>query len=1053
VVTTVLQRFASIAPMFCIFLLWCSAAPASAATPDMGLGQYAHRAWKFDDGFAVPPPILAIAQTPDGYLWLGTHTGLWRFDGVNAVPWRSPDGQHLPDNWVGTLATQNRTLWIGTSGGLASWRNGKLTSYPALAGQDVLTILVDREGTVWAGTESRATSTGRLCAIRDNAVRCYGEDGSLGQRIYCLYEDGDGHLWLASSKGLWLWRPGSPRLYPEREPVPGYFHSLTSGADGALFFSGYDGIQEVVGGRLVAFPVTLDLPPGQPPRVLTDTQGGLWLGTINGGLRYIHAGRVDSFAKSDGLSGNRIGTIFEDREGDIWVGTVSGLDEFWRVAAASFSDEQGLSEGVSATLADVDGSIWFATPTGLYRRKDGELTVYRGPERRGKTPAQGTAQSDAREVIVRALPTDTSGSLYQDHRGRIWLGSPSGLGYLWNSRFVSIPGVPRGPLNCITEDDQGNLWIAHRKLGLFRLSPDGQVKLFSWVDLGIGETWRIAFDPLRHGLWLGSSGGRIAFFAEGRIRATYTAGFPGKQAVRDLRLDPDGTLWAATEGGLIILRNGRLTTLTGNNGLPCDVIYSTIDDGAGSIWLHTACGLVRLARADLPARIDSTTRVSIRTTVLDASDGVANSGGGGSFGPNVAKSPDGRLWFANSDGAMMVDPRHLALNALAPPVQIEQITAGGRSYDASPHLRLPPLLRDLEIDYAALSFAAPEKNQFRYKLEGHDRDWVDPGNRRQAFYTDLPPGQYRFRVIASNNSGVWNTKGATLDFSVAPAFWQTWWFCTLCAIALAAILWGIYQLRMRQLAHEAALAREVEARELEMRLELAHENRLATLGQLTASIAHEVNQPLSAAVNYANAALRWLKAQPPDLNETQDALDAVVRAGNRASEIVGRIRAMVKKAPAEDEDVSLNEKILAVLTLTRGEAARHEVTVRVELARDLPTVKGDRVQLQQVLLNLIVNAIEAMSTLTEGPRELVVGSQPHGEGGVAVFVRDTGPGLAPEALEQVFQPFYTSKGSGLGMGLPICASIIEAHGGRIWASPNTPRGAVFQFTLPASRPS
>jgi len=237
----------------------------------------------------------------------------------------------------------------------------------------------------------------------------------------------------------------------------------------------------------------------------------------------------------------------------------------------------------------------------------------------------------------------------------------------------------------------------------------------------------------------------------------------------------------------------------------------------------------------------------------------------------------------------------------------------------------------------------------------------------------------------------------------------------------------------------------------QMHLQLAHENRLATLGQLTASIAHEVDQPLHATVNYANAALRWLEAQPPDLAEARDALAAIIRAGNRASQIVGRIRAMVKNAPAEEEDVSLNEKILTVLEFARDEAAKHDVAVRVELAPDLPSVRGDRVQLQQVLLNLIVNAIEAMSTLTEGPRELVVGSQPHGQGGVAVFVRDTGPGLAPEALEQVFQPFYTSKGSGLGMGLAICASIIEAHGGRIWASPNTPCGAVFQFTLPRMR--
>jgi len=251
----------------------------------------------------------------------------------------------------------------------------------------------------------------------------------------------------------------------------------------------------------------------------------------------------------------------------------------------------------------------------------------------------------------------------------------------------------------------------------------------------------------------------------------------------------------------------------------------------------------------------------------------------------------------------------------------------------------------------------------------------------------------------------------------------------------------------------AALAREAEERRQEMLQQLAHANRLATMGQLTASIAHEVNQPLSATVNYAGAALRWLKAQPPDLQEARDALESIVRSGNRASEIVGRIRAMAKKEPAHEDDIFLNQKIMGVLALAYDEAAKHQIEVFTELAPDLPVLRGDRVQIQQVLLNLIVNAIEAMSTHTEGPRELVVRTEATEDGGAAVFVRDTGPGLEPEALEQVFQPFHTTKAGGMGMGLAICASIIEAHGGRLWASPNEPRGAVFQFTLPPTRPS
>ena len=245
-----------------------------------------------------------------------------------------------------------------------------------------------------------------------------------------------------------------------------------------------------------------------------------------------------------------------------------------------------------------------------------------------------------------------------------------------------------------------------------------------------------------------------------------------------------------------------------------------------------------------------------------------------------------------------------------------------------------------------------------------------------------------------------------------------------------------------------AEARENERRYREVQLELAHANRVATTGQLTASITHEVNQPITAAVTYALAARRFLSAEPPNLREVDDALSLIVREGSRAGEVVGQIRALIKKAPARKDAVEINDAILEVIALTRAEAANNSVSVRTQLAECLPRVQGDRVQLQQVLLNLIINAIEAMRDVGEDERELLIGTRNEPDG-VAVEVRDSGPGFAPAALERVFEAFYTTKPSGLGLGLSICRSIIEAHNGRLWASANLPRGASFQFTLPA----
>jgi len=255
-------------------------------------------------------------------------------------------------------------------------------------------------------------------------------------------------------------------------------------------------------------------------------------------------------------------------------------------------------------------------------------------------------------------------------------------------------------------------------------------------------------------------------------------------------------------------------------------------------------------------------------------------------------------------------------------------------------------------------------------------------------------------------------------------------------------------------AAQASIALEITRRERQYReaqMELAHANRVTTMGQLTASITHEVNQPITAAVTYALAARRWLSAEPPNFHEVDDALSLIVKEGNRAGEVVERVRALIKKVPARKDAVAINDAILEVIALTRAEAANNSVSVRTQFAEGLPRVQGDRVQLQQVMLNLIVNAIQAMSGIGEGARELQISVDAvPSEGGVRIGVRDTGPGLSPESLSRLFEPFYTTKPEGMGMGLSICRSIIEAHGGRLWAIPCEPQGALFQFTIPAT---
>jgi signal transduction histidine kinase/ligand-binding sensor domain-containing protein len=768
---------------------------ALALDPSLDVSQYAHTAWTVRDGFSLGN-VYAMAQTPDGYLWLGSEFGLFRFDGVQPILWQPPAGQQLPDKNINVLlVTRDGTLWIGTFAGLATWSDGRLTLRPELGRDFVASLFEDSDGTVWAGSLGHAASpAGRLCAIRSGGTQCYGEDGAFGRALWALYEDSSGNLWSAAQSGLWRVKPGPPKRYP----TPTELIGLNKTADGHLLVAMHGaGLLQLTGDKLESYPVRsatnsktlLGARDLDSNRLLRDRDGGLWIGTIDRGLIHIHDGRTDVFTNSAGLSGDVILSMLEDHEGNVWVASTGGLDRFRELPVATLSTKQGLSSDAShAVLAAKDGSIWVGSyADGVARWKNGKTTIFR--------KANG-------------LPDDATQSLFQDDDGRIWVSTARGLAYFKDDRFLPTNAVPGGEVHFMAGDKAGNFWLSESKR-LVHLVHGRLVEQLPWSELGDGADALLA-DVKQGGVWLAfwNTGG-VSYYKDGRIRASYTAkdGL-GAGHVPDLQRDTDGAIWGATEGGgLSRLKDDRIATLTTKNGLPCNAIHWSIEDDDHALWLDTACGLVRITRSELDAWIANANR-RIETTVWNASDGVRlSSNAPSSYSPRVAKSTDGRLWFV-AGIVQVVDPHHLAINKLAPPVHIEQIVANHKTYwqnltgSAVSHLRLPSRIRDLEIDYAALSLVAPEKVRFRVMLEGQDKDWRVPVNSRHAHYTNLPPGPYRFRVIAANNSGVWNQQGDTLEFSVDPAYYQTNWFRALCALVFLALLWAAYQYRVRQVHHE-----------------------------------------------------------------------------------------------------------------------------------------------------------------------------------------------------------------------------------------------------------
>ena len=780
-------------------LLLCPS--ALALDPSLNMGQYAHTAWQVREGF-TRGYIRSIAQTPDGYIWLGTGFGLFRFDGVRAEPWQPPlNGEQLPGNFILCLhVARDGTLWIGTRKGLASWKYGKLTRYPDLAALIISSILEDRNGTVWVGGIYSVASSGKLCAINGTNVDCYGSDGALGNGVSGLYEDSHGVLWVVGRDGVWRWRPGPPTFFHMPFGTSSV-QNLGETDDGALLIP--------LPGKLARFGDTkleTSQPYPAPARdvegvvLLRDRDGGIWLGTSGAGVVHLHQGRADVFSKADGLSGDLITSLFEDSEGDVWVATFGGLDRFRNYAVSTYAEHEGLGTvpGWSSVVAGRDGSIWMGTKDGLRMWSHGEVTIY---GRAGDQKSQSTTVwLPVRYVADRGLPDHIPVFVFADNAGRILVSTPHAFGYMENGRFVPIGGVPGGLVSSVAQDRQGNLWIANQDRGLLRLSKDGTVQQISWLSIGHKDgAQSLASDRSTGGLWLGFGGGGVASLRDGRIKETYgRAEGLGAGAVSALYIETDDTVWAATEGGLSRIKNGRVLALTTKNGLPCDAIRWIAQDENHSFWLHMSCGLVRIGRTELDAWAPDSRR-KVKTTVFDNSDGVPNEPIAFRAGSSVTRSSDGKMWFQGLGGASVIDSLHLSSNKTAPPVRIERITANGKSYDASNGLSLPPRNRDLKIDYTALSFVAPGKVLFRYQLEGQDRNW-EIATDREVQYSNLAPGSYVFRVTAANNSGVWNEAGATLKFSIAPAWFQTDWFYASCVLASLLITWTTYRFRMRQVA-------------------------------------------------------------------------------------------------------------------------------------------------------------------------------------------------------------------------------------------------------------
>ncbi|MGD1098402.1 MAG: two-component regulator propeller domain-containing protein, partial [Bryobacteraceae bacterium] len=659
-------------------------------------------------------------------------------------------------------------------------------------------------------------------------------------------------------------------------------------------------------------------------------------------------GRMDHYARADGLSGDLVLNLFEDREGDIWVATEGGLDRFRDLPVATLSAAEGLSPGtVGSVYASNKGGVWVGTGRGLNRINGKSIDVI------GKADGLPSA-------IVKAIVEDRTGTL--------WVDTDAGLAYSQLGRFqpFSMSGTRRiRSIVAAAEDRDGCLWLSDLEQGLIQVRNRSAAQVIPWSRFDNRQAWALAPDSGGGGIWIGfGQGGLVHFTPKGVTDSYTTANGLGGGRVTDLHLSQDGTLWIATEQGLSALRGGRLATLTTAAGLPCDRIHAMVEDDDGALWLNTACGLVRIAASELTGWT-AHPNVKLKSKTFGASDGMQSRLTVNSYFGRAAKSKDGRLWFPVLDGVAVVDPRHLPENRVPPPVQIEQILADHKLYPMGSGMKLPALTKDVQIDYTAFSFVAPERVRFRYRLEGYDREWNEVEGRRQAVYTNLPPRQYRFQVIASNNDGVWNEAGAALLFSIQPAFYQTNWFRLLCVAAFAFLLWALYRLRARQIAAQ---------------LGLRFEDRLAERTR----IARELHDTLLQ--NIAGFALQ-LGGLSKTVTEPASAKDRLRDLRQQAEEWLREARESVWDLRSP---VSVGEDLEAALRktgqqVTRGNSTRFHLTVSGAHRAAPP-------RLQEHLLRITQEA--ARNAIHHGgAKEIKMHLAYLGEDWIRVLIHDNGCGF------------------------------------------------------------
>ncbi|HEX6133603.1 MAG TPA: two-component regulator propeller domain-containing protein [Longimicrobiales bacterium] len=728
--------------------------------------------------------VNAIAQAPDGYLWIGTFGGLARFDGTRFTLVERIDsaGRHI-DRILSLAVGPDSALWIGTENGLLRRKDGTWrvhTRADGLPDDEVRAVYVSDAGVVWmaAGGSGVAWLAGGEFEVLHEA-----EGRALGH-VISITADAGGRLWVNTNRGVLTIEGGDAATARWRAvPAEGPAGMLLQDRAGAYWYRLPREMARESEGALGIVAV----PSGWT--MVEDPGGGYWIGTVNDGASYFDVQdgtpRLHRYPLPDGRVAFRVQSAHVDREGNVWLGTnADGLLRARRKLFTTYTSEHGLSHDVAtAVFGDASGTMWVATNCGGVNAIDAARRVIRISNPRSPRDPDG-------DPCVFALAQDSAGTVWQGSYG----GGVTALPRVEGRPQRVVTGLPDSVVLALYASRSGTLWVGMRTGGLAAVEG-GRVRAVYTTADGLADNGIRTIHETRDGaLWVGTIGG-LSRFGEGRF-TTYTAA-DGLSAghVRAIHEDPDGTLWIGTYGGgLNRFRDGRFTAIGMQHGLGDDVVSAILEDDADNFWMSGNRGIYRVSRAQLNAFADG--RLDhVHSVMYGRADGLRNPETNGGFQPAGWKDTRGHLWFPTVEGVSVVDPARALSNDRALAVAVEEVVVDGASRAPEDVVVVGPGRPNLEFRYSGLSLAAPEHVSFRYRLEGYDGDWVNAGTRRVAYYPRLPAGTYRFRVDAANRDGVWGGTGAVLRLRVVPPFWSAWWFRLAVVAGVIAIAVAVMRRR------------------------------------------------------------------------------------------------------------------------------------------------------------------------------------------------------------------------------------------------------------------